>query len=227
MGSLAIMATKLYLIINTLLIRDQKRFGIRLQSAPDLATLLVPPVIELKDPSAMNKIICSFRNDRGDQEEQKVLLNKWITLVRDLMDATGLPVSICYQVERDKLPCEELSHGLGLDPEQVIQVSIENFKEIYTCDSFTVSNRMHVALTALCLGGCGVAVENEKRDGKIVGAFSEMGIANYVLTHEICGSGGLANLTSTWIEDRESVQNILKDSRARLVSTIAECLNLV
>ena len=84
--------------------------------------------------------------------------------------------------------------------------------------SGVLSNRLHAALTTLVLGGCGIALVDPRYNAKIINAFIEANLQNFII--ETCDymadASRVAKTIDDFYRDPDSTYSIVEKARLRL-----------
>ncbi|MCB1277598.1 polysaccharide pyruvyl transferase family protein [Prosthecobacter sp.] len=184
----ALLEKILVLISHHTLVRDQgslERVRMfqnqrNISCAPDLIVLLFG-----KEPPATGKhgLIVSFRFDYYPEEKRPAFVKQVAELAAHYARQHSLPITLTWQVERDEacvraVAAELNAMGLGTS---LAEVTLGNLAHTYRGSSLILSNRLHVALTSLCLGANAWAVCDPTKDHKIIDAFKELKLGERLL----------------------------------------------
>ena len=208
------------------------QFRIRHSVLPDLILLHYRRRIVTKGalPSGGNLIMC-IRNDRGSEAWRVQWITRVSKIATHLREANGWSSVVTYQCDSDREAALELVAQLikdGTSASAPVEVDRSNYEELYGSAVCVLSNRLHAALTTLVLGGCGVGLVDPRYDAKIINAFVEAHLADFVIESRDALSDALriAKRIHEFYKDPDSTYSIIKSARVRLRKGLRRALGV-
>lgn len=153
-----------------------------------------------------------IRNGRGSEAQREKCVTRVSKIAgqlregRDSYPSSPTNAILDHEVALELVARLAKDSSFLRDPVRVNQCNYESFYGNAVC---VLSNRLHAALTTLVLGGCGIALVDPRYDVKIINAFIEVNLQNFIIeTRDYMADG---------IESRQNNRRFLSGSRFHLL----------